>query len=109
MHQKSGQNTISSFRQIKNHESLTKSQLVCSDYAKTRQQWALTFIGPQVAKKLDSWKDIVSVIIMEVIDSEVGFLPSQTLRERRRSYLDIDWFSMKVYTMSSRFDNVRIM
>ena len=49
---------------------------------KTRQQQALTFSGPQIAKELDSWEDIVPVIITEVVDSEFGFLPSQALQER---------------------------
>ena len=51
---------------------------------KTRQQWALKFSGPQIAKELDSREDIVPVIITEVVDSEFRFLPSQALQERRR-------------------------
>ena len=42
---------------------------------------ALQFGDPQIAKQLDLWKDIVPVIIMEVIDSELGFLPSQALQD----------------------------
>ena len=61
---------------------------------KNRQQWALTFSGPQIAKELDSWEDIVPVIITEVVNSEFGFLPSQALRERwRGSSWTVDWFS----------------
>ena len=37
------------------------------DYTKTMQQWALTLSGLQIAKELDSWEDIVPVIIMEVL------------------------------------------
>ena len=42
------------------------------DYTKTRQQWTLTFGGPQlhVAKEFDSWEDIVRVIIREVVHFE---------------------------------------
>ena len=35
--------------------------------------------GPQLAKQLDSWEDIVHVIITEVVDSEGLLLPSQVL------------------------------
>ena len=43
-----------------------------------------TFSGLQIAKELDSWEDIVPVIITEVVNSEFGFLPSQALQERQR-------------------------
>ena len=32
--------------------------------------------GPQIAKELDLWEDIIWVIMTEVVDAEFGFLPS---------------------------------
>ena len=52
---------------------------------KTTRQWTLTCSGLQLAKQLDSREDIVRVIVMEVVGSASGFLPSQVLRERRRA------------------------
>ena len=49
------------------------------------RQWTLICIGLQLAKQLDSREDIVRVIIMEVVDSAFGSLPSQVLRERQRA------------------------
>ena len=43
-----------------------------------------TYSGLQIAKELDSWENIVPVIIKEVVDSEFGILPSQALQEGRR-------------------------
>ena len=42
---------------------------------------ALTFSSQQLAKQLDSWEDIVGVVITEVVDSDFGFLRSQVLWE----------------------------
>ena len=48
------------------------------------RQWTLTCSGLQLAKQLDSREDIVRVIVMEVVYSAFGFLPSQVLQERGR-------------------------
>ena len=45
----------------------------------------ITCSGLQLAKHLDSQEDIVQVIVMEVVHSAFGFLPSQVLRERGRA------------------------
>ena len=58
------------------------------DYTKTRQQWALTFSGPQIAKELDLWEDIiVPVIITEVVDSEFGQNPYKRDGEGANEFL----------------------
>ena len=48
-----------------NHCTSIQTQTLASwtDYTKTRQQWAHTFSGLQIAKELDLLQDIVPVII----------------------------------------------
>ena len=48
----------------------------------------------QLAKELDLWEDVVTVIIMKVVDSEFWHLPSQALWESElTSSWTLDWFS----------------
>ena len=68
-----------------------KNTSVLEELQKITEQWALTFSGPQIAKEVDSWEDIVPVLITEVVDTELGFLPSQALLERRRGSQLVSW------------------
>ena len=54
-----------------------------TDCTKARQQWTLTCTCSdlQLAKQLDSREDIIQVIVVEVVDSVFGFLPSHISQE----------------------------
>ena len=56
-----------------------------ADCTKTTRQWTLIGSGLQLAKQLDSREDIVWVIVVEVVDSAFGFLPSQVLQKGGRA------------------------
>ena len=63
---------------------------------KNRQQCTLTCSGLQLAKQLDLREDIVTVIVMEVVDSVSSVLPHMSHRrdgERTTEFLGqlIDW------------------
>ena len=47
-----------------------------------KKHCTLTCSGLRLAKQLDSWEDIVTVIITEVVDSVSGILPSHVSQER---------------------------
>ena len=52
------------------------------DCTKIMRQWTFTSSGLHLAKQMYSQEDIVRVIVIVVVDSAFGFLPSQVLRER---------------------------
>ena len=53
-----------------------------TSFLENRQKCTLTCSGLQLAKQLDSQEDTVTAIVMEVVDSVSGVLPSHVSQER---------------------------
>ena len=51
-------------------------------YIIDNRELRLTCSGLQLAKQLDSWEDVVTVIVTEVVDSVSGVLPHRWLQAR---------------------------
>ena len=66
-------------------------------YKKTGDKlWTLTCSGLQIAKQLDSIEDIVGVIVTEVVDSVLRFLPSHMPLERWRANYTNDFLGQLI-------------